>query len=79
MARLLCLNAGEEAALNAVVDYNWNDELEDYRDNCGDGPDDNQRKHHVFELLCLLRSALIDERLDPREVAGIPAEEEPHA
>lgn len=46
------------ADLQTLIDYNWSDELEDYRDNCGDGPNDNERTGHVFEILVRLNNLL---------------------
>lgn len=58
-------DAGED--IQTLIDYNWGDELEDYRDNCGDGPEDNQRAGHIFETLVRLQNFLLGTQVKPAE------------
>lgn len=68
------LPAAARAALTAVVQYNWKDELDDYVQECGDGPNDNQRQGHIFESLVALDNFIEAKRTSPRDY--IPPEEE---
>lgn len=43
------------AAISDIIAYNWNDEQNDYYENCSDEPGDNQRHGHIFEKLMLVR------------------------
>ena len=47
--------------IQAIVSYAWEEERNDYRDNCGDGPDDNQREGHIFETLQAVQAWLNDQ------------------
>lgn len=42
-------------AIDAVVNYNWDDEVADYVFNCSDEPGDNQRSGHILHQLFALR------------------------
>lgn len=47
--------------IEAIVRYNWDDERDDYWNNCSDDPDGNQRSGHVFESLMVVQSYLEQE------------------
>jgi len=46
--------------LAKLIEYNWERELEDYVHECGDDPEDNMRKGHIFETLVKLDNFVND-------------------
>lgn len=38
-------------AISDLVQYNYADEARDYKDNCSNDPEDNQRAGHIFESI----------------------------
>jgi hypothetical protein len=71
------------AAIRKVIDFNWAVELDDYHNNCGDGPEDNQRAGHIFETLVDLDNYLTGTNcapvsyILPEAVATTPPAEHP--
>lgn len=52
-------------AVEKVVQYNWEDELNDYIDNCSNELGGNQRRGHIFETLVGLDNWLRGVRYTP--------------
>jgi len=53
--------------LDELIEHNWEKELADYRDNCGNLSDDNQRSGHIFETMVLLDNFIHESNRTPEE------------
>jgi len=53
-----------------LLKYNWADELKDYTFECGYGPEDNQRRGHIFETLVRLDNLFYDTHKTPARWAA---------
>lgn len=52
---MTAMNRAVTDAIEALVDYNWADEEDDYWIECSDDPGDNQRSGHIFESILVIQ------------------------
>ena len=64
--KAICLTQEQGEALDRLIQYNWVDELDDYRE-CETINPENLRTGHIFEDLVILDNALNDTTYTPAQ------------
>jgi hypothetical protein len=64
--KAICLTQQQGEALDRLIQYNWRDELEDYRE-CETVNEENLRVGHIFTDLVMLDNALNDTGWTPED------------